>query len=62
MILTAHPGRTLEMATVNMARPRDMMSKGFGYHRNLFVEHLRSEVVRAFEEQELAEMLDNRIK
>jgi NitT/TauT family transport system ATP-binding protein len=62
LILTANPGRMLEMVTVDMPRPRDMMSKGFEYHRNLFVERLRSEVVRAFEEQELAEMLDTRIK
>ena len=62
LILTANPGRILEMVPVEMLRPRDMMSKGFEYHRNLFVDHLRSEVVRAFEEQELAEMLDTRIK
>ena len=62
LILTANPGRMLEMVSVDMERPRDMMSKGFDYHRNLFVDHLRSEVVRAFEEQELAEMLDTRIK
>lgn len=62
LILTANPGRMLEMVTVDMPRPRDMLSKGFEYHRNLFVDHLRSEVVRAFEEQELAEMLDTRIK
>lgn len=62
LILTANPGRMLEMVKVDMPRPRDMLSKGFEYHRNLFVEHLRSEVVRAFEEQELAEMLDTRIK
>ncbi|MEM6714819.1 MAG: ABC transporter ATP-binding protein [Cyanobacteria bacterium P01_D01_bin.6] len=62
LILTANPGRVLEMIPIQMERPRDMMSKGFEYHRNLFVDHLRSEVVRAFEEQELAEMLDTRIK
>ncbi|NEZ64287.1 ABC transporter ATP-binding protein [Leptolyngbyaceae cyanobacterium CCMR0082] len=62
LILTANPGRTLAMVPVEMSRPRDMMSKGFEYHRNLFVDHLRSEVVKAFEEQELAEMLDTRIK
>jgi NitT/TauT family transport system ATP-binding protein len=62
LILTANPGRVLEMIPIDMERPRDMMGKGFEYHRNLFVEHLRSEVVRAFEEQELAEMLDTRIK
>lgn len=62
LILTANPGRTLAMVPVDMPRPRDMMSKGFEYHRNLFVDHLRSEVVKAFEEQELAEMLDTRIK
>lgn len=62
LILTANPGRMLELVVVDMPRPRDMMSKGFEYHRNLFVDHLRSEVIRAFEEQELAEMLDTRIK
>lgn len=61
LILTANPGRVLEMVPVDMPRPRDMMSKAFEYHRNLFVDHLRSEVVRAFEEQELAEMLDTRV-
>ena len=62
LTLTANPGRTLAMVPVDMPRPRDMMSKGFDYHRNLFIEHLRSEVVKAFEEQELAEMFDTRIK
>ncbi|MGD1951171.1 MAG: ABC transporter ATP-binding protein [Leptolyngbyaceae cyanobacterium] len=62
LILTANPGRTLAMVPVDMPRPRDMMSKGFEYHRNLFVDHQRSEVVKAFEEQELAEMLDTRSK
>lgn len=61
LILTANPGRVLEMTTVNMAHPRDIMSEGFEYHRNLFVDRLRSEVIRAFEEQELAEMLDTRV-
>lgn len=61
LILTANPGRMLEIVSVNMSRPRDLVSKAFEYHRNLFVEHLRSEVLRAFEEQELSEMLDTRI-
>ncbi|MFM7528582.1 MAG: ABC transporter ATP-binding protein [Nodosilinea sp.] len=61
LILTANPGRVLEILPVQMGRPRDLMSKDFDDHRNLFIHHLRSEVLRAFEEQELAEMLDTRI-
>ena len=62
LILTANPGRVLEQVSIDMPRPRDLMSKDFENHRNLFVDRRRSEVVRAFEEQELAEMLDTRIK
>jgi NitT/TauT family transport system ATP-binding protein len=62
LILTANPGRVLEVVNVEMPRPREMLSKGFEYHRNLFIDHLRSEVLRAFEEQELSEMLDTRVK
>ncbi|MBE9079189.1 ABC transporter ATP-binding protein [Romeria aff. gracilis LEGE 07310] len=61
IILTARPGRLLESVTIDMARPRDVMSSEFERHRNLFVEHMRSEVVRAFEEQELVEMMDTRV-
>lgn len=61
VILTARPGRLLESVTIDMARPRDVMSSEFERHRNLFVDHMRSEVLRAFEEQELVEMMDTRI-
>lgn len=61
LVLTANPGRVLEMVSVDMDRPRDLMSQDFAAHRNGFVDRLRSEVMRAFEEQELAEMLDTRI-
>ena len=61
VILTANPGRVLEVVPIKMNHPRDMMSKDFEYHRNLFVDRLSAEVIRAFEEQELAEMLDTRI-
>jgi NitT/TauT family transport system ATP-binding protein len=45
-----------------MPRPRNVISKDFEQYRALFVERLRAEVTKAFAEQELAEMLDTRIK
>lgn len=45
-----------------MSRPRNVISPDFERYRGLFVERLRSEVTKAFQEQELAEMLDARIK
>ncbi|HEY9696719.1 MAG TPA: ABC transporter ATP-binding protein [Trichocoleus sp.] len=62
IILTARPGRILESVDIQMPRPRDVISPAFEQHRAMFVEHLRSEVTKAFAEQELAEMLDTRIK
>ena len=62
IILTARPGRLLESVSINMPRPREVISPDFERHRAMFIEHLRSEVTKAFEEQELAEMLDTRIK
>jgi len=62
IILTARPGRLLDSVSVDMTRPRDVISRDFEQHRTMFVEHLRAEVTKAFEEQELAEMLDTRIK
>jgi len=62
IILTARPGMVLESVKINMPRPRDVISTEFERHRAMFVEHLRSEVTKAFAEQELAEMLDTRIK
>jgi NitT/TauT family transport system ATP-binding protein len=62
IILTARPGRLLQSVDIPMSRPRDVISPEFERHRTMFVEHLRSEVTKAFAEQELAEMLDTRIK
>jgi NitT/TauT family transport system ATP-binding protein len=62
IILTARPGRLLETVKIEMPRPRNVISAEFEKHRTLFIEHLRSEVTKAFAEQELVEMLDTRIK
>lgn len=62
IILSARPGRILDSVPIDMPRPRDVISPEFERNRALFVEHLRSEVSKAFEEQELAELLDTRIK
>jgi len=62
IILTARPGRILQTVTIDMPRPRDVISAEFDRYRAMFIEHLRSEVTKAFAEQELAEMLDTRIK
>jgi NitT/TauT family transport system ATP-binding protein len=45
-----------------MTRPRSVVGPEFERYRALFVERLRSEVTKAFQEQELVEMLDTRIK
>src|SRR5213083_2268276 len=52
----------LDSVDIDMPRPRNVISPDFERYRALFVERLRSEVTRAFQEQELAEMLDTRIK
>ncbi|WP_088889393.1 ABC transporter ATP-binding protein [Leptolyngbya ohadii] len=62
IILSARPGRLLDSVEITMPRPREVISPEFEQHRTMFVKYLRSEVNRAFEEQELAEMLDTRIK
>jgi NitT/TauT family transport system ATP-binding protein len=62
IILTARPGRLLDSVSIAMPRPRNVISADFERYRALFVERLRSEVTKAFQEQELAEMLDTRIK
>jgi NitT/TauT family transport system ATP-binding protein len=62
IILTARPGRLLDSVTIDMPRPRNIISEDFERYRALFVERLRSEVTKAFQEQELAEMFDTRIK
>ena len=62
VIFTARPGRLLDRVSIDMPRPRNVISPDFERYRALFVERLRSEVTKAFQEQELAEMLDTRIK
>jgi NitT/TauT family transport system ATP-binding protein len=62
IILSARPGRLLDSVEIAMPRPRDVISSEFERHRTMFVKYLRSEVNKAFAEQELAEMLDTRIK
>lgn len=62
IILTARPGRLLDRVSIAMPRPRHVVGADFERYRALFVERLRAEVTKAFQEQELAEMLDTRIK
>jgi ABC-type nitrate/sulfonate/bicarbonate transport system ATPase subunit len=62
IILTARPGRLLDSVPITIPRPRSVISADFAQYRTAFVERLRSEVTKAFQEQELAEMLDTRIK
>ena len=62
IVLTARPGRVLDSVSIDMPRPRSVISSEFEHYRAHFVERLPAEVARAFEEQELVEMLDTRIK
>jgi len=62
IVLTARPGRVLDSVAIDMPRPRSVIGAVFERYRALFIERLRAEVAKAFEEQELVEMLDTRIK
>ncbi len=62
VVLTARPGRVLDSVTIDMPRPRSVVGEAFERYRAMLVERLRAEVARAFQEQELVEMLDTRIK
>ena len=62
VVLTAHPGRLLEMADITLPRPRDVSSKAFDEYRSNFFGRLRSEVSKAFDAQEMVEIMDTRIK
>src|SRR3989442_819166 len=55
-------GRVLDSVPIDMSRPRSVIGREFERYRAHFVERLRAEVARAFEEQELVEMLDTHIK
>ncbi len=56
------PARVLDSVPIDMPRPRSVIGAEFERYRAHFIERLRAEVARAFEEQELVEMLDTRIK
>lgn len=62
LVLTARPGRILREVPIELARPREVAGNAFDEYRSNFFASLRNEVSRAFEEQELAEMVDARIK
>src|SRR2546425_12616240 len=62
VVLTARPGRVLDGVTIDMPRPRSVVGEAFERYRAMLVERLRAEGARAFQEQELVEMLDTRIK
>lgn len=62
VVLTARPGRVLDSVPIDMPRPRSVIGDEFERHRAHFIDRLRAEVAKAFEEQELVEMLDTRIK
>jgi NitT/TauT family transport system ATP-binding protein len=62
VVLTARPGRLLNVVDIGLPRPREVASAEFDQFRVQFLDSLRSEVAKAFEEQELVEMLDTRIK
>ena len=62
VVLTARPGSALDGVPIDMPRPRSVIGVEFVRHRAHFIDRLRDEVAKAFEEQELVEMLDTRIK
>ena len=62
VVLTARPGRVLDSVPIDMPRPRSVVGEAFERYRAMLIERLRAEVARAFQEQELVEMLDTRIK
>jgi NitT/TauT family transport system ATP-binding protein len=62
LVLTARPGKVLEKVNITLSRPRSVGSKEFDEYRSQFFERLRSEVSKAFVEQELMEVMDTRIK
>lgn len=62
VVLTARPGRVLDSVAIDMPRPRSVIGVEFERHRAHFIDRLRAEVAKAFQEQELVEMLDTRIK
>ena len=62
LVLTARPGRILQEVPINLARPREVASNTFDEYRSSFFASLRDEVSKAFDEQELAEIVDASIK
>jgi NitT/TauT family transport system ATP-binding protein len=62
IILTARPGRLFDRVSIAMLRPRNVIGADFKRDWAMFIERLRAAVTKAFQEQELAEMLETRIK
>lgn len=62
LILSARPGQVMDTIEIDLPRPRQVSSRSFEHYRAMLIEYLRSEVTKAFAEQELVEMLDTRIK
>jgi len=62
LVLTARPGRILREVPIDMARPREVASNNFDEYRSSFFAYLRDEVSKAFNEQELAEIVNASIK
>jgi NitT/TauT family transport system ATP-binding protein len=52
IILTARPGRLLDSVSTDTPRPRHVIGADFERYRAMFVERLRAEVTKAFQEQE----------
>ena len=50
IILSARPGHLLDSVSIAMPRPRNVISEDFVRYCTLFVEYLRSEVTKAFQE------------
>ena len=62
LVLTARPGRILREVPIELPRPREVASNAFDEYRSSFFASLRHEVSKAFDEQELAEIVDASIK
>jgi ABC-type nitrate/sulfonate/bicarbonate transport system ATPase subunit len=62
IILTARPGRLFDSVSIAMLRPRNVIGADFKRDWAMFIERLRAAVTKAFQEQELAEMLETHIK
>jgi NitT/TauT family transport system ATP-binding protein len=62
IIMTARLGRPLDSVSIDMPRRRHVIGADFERYRGMFVERLRAEVTKTFQEQQLAGMLETHIK